>query len=78
MRLTLFFFLLIGFLTTTRAQVIDSLSQNETTAEKYTQKEGYINGAVLNASNDVVLQNVNIVNLNNVRGAITVLFVFRF
>jgi len=71
MRLTLFFFLLIGFLTTTRAQVIDSLSQNETTAEKYTQKEGYINGAVLNASNDVVLQNVNIVNLNNVRGAIT-------
>ena len=71
MRLTLLFLLLASFITTSQAQVKDSLSQKETTTDKYQKKEGYINGTVLNASNDVVLQNVNIVNLNNVKGAIT-------
>ena len=71
MRLTLLFLLLASFITTSQAQVTDSLSQKETTTDKYQKKEGYINGTVLNASNDVVLQNVNIVNLNNVKGAIT-------
>ncbi|MBE14999.1 MAG: carboxypeptidase-like regulatory domain-containing protein [Dokdonia sp.] len=36
-----------------------------------TLEEGVINGTVLSASTDKVLQNVNIVNLNNVKGATT-------
>tara|TARA_R110001632_G_scaffold63984_2_gene152452 strand:+ start:1110 stop:1901 length:792 start_codon:yes stop_codon:yes gene_type:complete len=36
-----------------------------------TLKEGVINGTVLSASTDKILQNVNIVNLNNVKGATT-------
>mgnify|MGYP003630776935 FL=1 len=47
-----------------------ALSQDTDTISP-TLQEGVINGTVLSASTDKILQNVNIVNLNNVKGATT-------
>ena len=69
MRLTTRIALIISICTLTGLYAQD----NESTQQDSTlvKKEGYINGIVLSSSTDEVLQNVNIVNLNNVRGAIT-------
>ena len=49
------------------AQDTDTTQQQDSTA----LRQGYINGTVLNSNDDQLLHNVNIVNLNNVKGAIT-------
>jgi len=69
MKRLLFIIVLLSGLTTVNAQEDISPSQKKdsiTTLEK-----GYINGSVLSSSTDQVLQNVNIVNLTNLKGAIT-------
>lgn len=57
----LLLFLFIGY----------TLSAQDTPNQEISLEQGTINGTVLSAADDGPLQNVNIVNLNNVKGAIT-------
>ena len=46
-------------------------NNDEKTNDTDPLQEGFINGTVLSSSTDIALENVNIVNLNNVKGATT-------
>jgi len=59
--------ILFSFTLILSAQETDSSAEQE----DVTLEEGVINGTVLSSSTDIALENVNIVNLNNVKGAIT-------
>ena len=59
--LTFFFITLVGLSQETVSSKKDSTVVNSST----------INGKVLNASNNVVLENVHVVNLNSVKGTLT-------
>ena len=59
--LTFFFITLVGMSQETVSSKKDSTVVNSST----------INGKVLNASNNVVLENVHVVNLNSVKGTLT-------
>ncbi|WP_299769830.1 carboxypeptidase-like regulatory domain-containing protein [uncultured Dokdonia sp.] len=69
MRRLLFIVVLLSGLSTLHSQE-DNASLQESDSIPALEK-GYINGAVLSSSTDQALQNVNIVNLTNLKGAIT-------
>ena len=69
MRRLIFTLLLVSVISTVIAQEDTTPSQKNDSVPAL--QEGYINGAVLSSSTDQALQNVNIVNLTNLKGAIT-------
>jgi len=69
MKKCLLLFGLVLLTYTAQSQAVDSLKQGLKRAQEVA--EGYVAGTVLNASTDEALSNVNIVNLNNVKGATT-------
>jgi len=64
LHISLFLVLVLSFCSTK-----SSLAQNETKQDSL--KKGYIQGKVLNAADDIAIEDVNIVNLNQIKGTIT-------
>lgn len=67
-RLLLIVFLLSGISAVIAQQNDEALQENDSITPL---QKGYINGSVLSSSTDDPLQNVNIVNLTNLKGAIS-------
>lgn len=67
-RLLFIVFLLSGISTVIAQENDEALQENDSVAPL---QKGYINGSVLSSSTDDPLQNVNIVNLTNLKGAIS-------
>ena len=65
-RIILTVILLAGFV-----QLYGQVNDSPSNVSKTELEEGFINGTVLSSSTDLPLRNVNIVNLNNVKGAIS-------
>ena len=67
-RLLLIVFLLSGISAVIAQENDEALQENDSITPL---QKGYINGSVLSSSTDDPLQNVNIVNLTNLKGAIS-------